>query len=162
MQLHETTFLYVIFSFFASCSIAPRTTTPNVVEDTEVENPPFEIIDLTITLWVAGKKESGKGYILKLILAQPFATLDSVIYANASGVWKTDDSSSKRAVNSANINEKKQHQNELILDVNPVEEYGNQPSKSPKDQVMIYYRYMNKPQRYIHKKPNIKSTLLYM
>ncbi len=162
MQLHETTFLYVIFSFFASCSIAPRTTTPNVVEDTEVENPPFEIIDLTITPWVAGRKESGKGYILKLILAQPFATLDSVIYANASGVWKTDDSSSKRAVYSANISEKKQHQNELILDVNPVEEYGNQPPKSPKGQVMIYYRYMNKPQRYIHKKPNIKSTLLYM
>ena len=71
MQLHETIFLYVIFSFFASCSIAPRTTTPNVVEDTEVENPPFEIIDLTITLWVAGKKESGKGYILKLILDNP-------------------------------------------------------------------------------------------
>ncbi len=71
LQLHETTFLYVIFSFFASCSIAPRTTTPNVVEDTEFENPPFEIIDLTITLWVAGKKESGKGYILKLILDNP-------------------------------------------------------------------------------------------
>ena len=58
---------------------------------------------------------------------------------------------------------KKQHQNELILDANPVKEYGNQSTpKSPKDQVMIYYRYMNKPQRYIHKKPNIKSTLLYM
>ena len=60
LQLHETAFLYVIFSFFASCSIAPRTTTPNVVEDTEVENPPFEIIDLTITLWVAGKKKVEK------------------------------------------------------------------------------------------------------
>ena len=68
----------------------------------------------------------------------------------------------KEAVYSANISEKKQHQNELILDANPVKEYGNQPSKSPKDQVMIYYRYMNKPQRYIHKKPNIKSTLLYI
>ena len=100
-------FLSIIFSFFASCSIAPRTTTPNVVEDTQVENPPFEIIDLTITPWVAGRKESGKGYILKLILAQPFATLDSVIYVNASGVWKTDDSSYKRAVYSANISEKK-------------------------------------------------------
>ena len=155
-------FLSVIFCLFASCSTAPRTTTPNVMEDTQVENPPFEIIDLTITPWIAGRKESGKGYILKLILAQPLPTLDSVLYANASGVWKTDDSSSKRAVYSANINEKKQHQNELILDVNPVKEYGNQPSKSPKDQVMIYYRYMNKPQRYIHKKPNIKSTLLYM
>ena len=71
LQLHETAFLYVIFSFFASCSIAPRTTTPNVVEDTQVENPPFEIIDLTITPWVAGRKESGKGYILKLILDNP-------------------------------------------------------------------------------------------
>ena len=73
---------------------------------THKSNPPFEIIDLTITPWVAGRKESGKGYILKLILAQPFATLDSVLYANASGVWKTDDSSSKRAVYCANINEK--------------------------------------------------------
>ncbi|MEC7084720.1 MAG: hypothetical protein VXW60_01135, partial [Bacteroidota bacterium] len=109
------------------------------MEDTEVENPPFEIIDLTITLWVAGKKESGKGYILKLILAQPLATLNSVIYANASGVWKTDDSLSKRAVYSANISKKKQHQNELILDAYSVKEYGNQPPKSPKDQVMIYY-----------------------
>lgn len=155
-------FLSVIFCLFASCSTAPRTTTPNVMEDTQVENPPFEIIDLTITPWVAGRKESGKGYMLKLILAQPFATLDSVLYANASGVWKTDDSSSKRAVYSANISEKKQHQNELILDADPVKEYGNQPPKFPKDQVMIYYRYKNKPQRYIHKKPNIKPTLLYM
>ena len=155
-------FLSVIFCLFASCSTAPRTTTPNVMEDTQVENPPFEIIDLTITPWVAGRKESGKGYMLKLILAQPFATLDSVLYANASGVWKTDDSSSKRAVYSANISEKNQHQNELILDADPVKEYGNQPPKFPKDQVMIYYRYKNKPQRYIHKKPNIKPTLLYM
>ena len=155
-------FLSVIFCFFASCSTASRTTTSNVVEDTQAENPPFEIIDLTITPWVAGRKESGKGYMLKLILVQPFATLDSVLYANASGVWKTDDSSSKRAVYSANISEKKQHQNELILDADPVKEYGNQPPKFPKDQVIIYYRYMNKPQRYIHKKPNIKSTLLYM
>ena len=155
-------FLSVIFCLFESCSTAPRTTTPNVMEDTQVENPPFEIIDLTITPWVAGRKESGKGYMLKLILAQPFATLDSVLYANASAVWKIDDPSSKRAVYSANISEKKQHQNELILDANPAKEYGNHPPKSPKDQVMIYYRYMNKPQRYIHKKPNIKPTLLYM
>tara|TARA_B100000900_G_scaffold141995_1_gene120355 strand:+ start:3748 stop:4146 length:399 start_codon:yes stop_codon:yes gene_type:complete len=132
------------------------------VEDTKVEKPPFEIIDLTITPWVAGRKESGKGYILKLILAKPFATLDSVLYVNASGIWKTEDSSSKEAVYSASISEKRQHQNELILDANPVKEYGNQIPKSPKDQVMIYYRYKNKPQRYIHKKPNIKSTLLYM
>ncbi len=155
-------FLSVIFCLFASCSTAPRTTTPNVMEDTQVENPPFEIIDLTITPWVAGRKESGKGYMLKLILAQPFATLDSVLYVNASGVWKTEDSSSKEAVYSANISEKKQHQNELILDADPVKEYGNQPPKFPKDQVMIYYRYKNKPQRYIHKKPNIKPALLYM
>ena len=155
-------FLSVIFCFFASCSTAPRTTTPNVMEDTQVENPPFEIIDLTITPWVAGRKESGKGYMLKLILAQPFATLDSVLYVNASGVWKTEDSSSKEAVYSANISEKNQHQNELILDADPVKEYGNQPPKFPKEQVMIYYRYKNKPQRYIHKKPNIKPTLLYM
>ena len=155
-------FLSVIFCLFASCSTALRTTTPNVMEDTQVENPPFEIIDLTITPWVAGRKESGKGYMLKLILAQPFATLDSVLYVNASGVWKTEDSSSKEAVYSANISEKNQHQNELILDADPVKEYGNQPPKFPKDQVMIYYRYKNKPQRYIHKKPNIKPTLLYM
>lgn len=155
-------FLSVIFCLFASCSTAPRTTTPNVMEDTQVENPPFEIIDLTITPWVAGRKESGKGYMLKLILAQPFATLDSVLYVNASGVWKTEDSSSKEAVYSANISEKNQHQNELILDADPVKEYGNQPPKFPKEQVMIYYRYKNKPQRYIHKKPNIKPTLLYM
>lgn len=155
-------FLSVIFCLFASCSTAPRTTTPNVMKDTQVENPPFEIIDLTITPWVAGRKESGKGYMLKLILAQPFATLDSVFYVNASGVWKTEDSSSKEAVYSANISEKNQHQNELILDADPVKEYGNQPPKFPKDQVMIYYRYKNKPQRYIHKKPNIKPTLLYM
>ncbi|MGB2184860.1 MAG: hypothetical protein ACPH18_05315, partial [Flavobacteriaceae bacterium] len=155
-------FLSVIFCLFASCSTAPRTTTPNVMEDTQVENPPFEIIDLTITPWVAGRKESGKGYMLKLILAQPFTTLDSVLYVNASGVWKTEDSSSKEAVYSANISEKNQHQNELILDADPVKEYGNQPPKFPKDQVMIYYRYKNKPQRYIHKKPNIKPTLLYM
>jgi len=155
-------FLSVIFCFFASCSTAPRTTTPKVMEDTQVENPPFEIIDLTITPWVAGRKESGKGYMLKLILAQPFATLDSVLYVNASGVWKTEDSSSKEAVYSANISEKNQHQNELILDADPVKEYGNQPPKFPKEQVMIYYRYKNKPQRYIHKKPNIKPALLYM
>ena len=162
LQGYETTFFSVIICLFASCSTAPRTTTPNVVEDTQVKNPPFEIIDLTITPLVAGRKESGKGYMLQLTLSQPFTTLDSVLYANASGVWKTDDSSSKRAVYSANISEKKQHQNELILDADPVKEYGNQPPKFPKDQVIIYYRYMNKPQRYIHKKPNIKPTLLYM
>ena len=100
--------------------------------------------------------------MLKLILAQPFATLDSVLYVNASGIWKTEDSSSIEVVYSANISEKNQHQNELILDADPVKEYGNQPPKFPKDQVMIYYRYKNKPQRYIHKKPNIKPTLLYM
>ncbi len=69
--------------------------------------PPFEIIDLTITPRVAGRKESGKGYMLKLILAQPFATLDSVLYFNASGIWKNEDSSTKEAVYSANISEKK-------------------------------------------------------
>ena len=74
----------------------------------------------------------------------------------------SEDSSSKEAVYSANISEKNQHQNELILDADPVKEYGNQPPKFPKEQVMIYYRYKNKPQRYIHKKPNIKPTLLYM
>ena len=57
---------------------------------------------------------------------------------------------------------KKQHQNELILDAIPVKEYGNQPPKSPKYQAMNYHQYKNKPQRYIHKKPNIKPTLLYM
>ena len=155
-------FLSIIFWLFASCSTASRTTTFNVLEDTQVETPPFKIIDLTITPWVAGRKENGKGYMLKLILAQPFAALDSVLYVNDSGVWKTEDSSSKEAVYFANIIEKRQHQNELIFDGDPVKEYGNQPPKSPKGQVMIYYRYKNKPQRYIHKKPNIKQTLLYM
>ena len=155
-------FLSVIFCLFASCSTAPRTTTPNVMEDTQVENPPFEIIDLTITPWVAGRKESGKGYMLKLILAQPFATLDSGLYVNASRKWKNENSSSKDAVYSGKKKEKNQHQNELILDADPVKEYGNQPPKFPKGQVMIYYRYNNNPQRYIHKKPNIKPTLLYM
>ena len=73
---------------------------------THKSNPPFEIIDLTITPWVAGRIESGKGYILKLILAQSFATLDSVLFANAPGVWKTDVLSPKEAVYSAKISEK--------------------------------------------------------
>ncbi|GIR81331.1 MAG: hypothetical protein CM15mP83_0570 [Flavobacteriaceae bacterium] len=72
---------------------------------TQKSKIPFEIIDLTITPWVAGRKESGKGYILKLFWPT-LCNADSVIYANASGVWKTDDSSSKRAVYSANISEK--------------------------------------------------------
>ena len=84
--------------------------------------------------------------MLKLILAQPFTTLDSVLYANAPGVWKTDVLSPKEAVYSARISEKKQHQNELTLEASSVKEYGNQPPKSLKDQVMIYFRYMNKLQ----------------
>ena len=113
---------------------------------THKSNPPFEIIDLTITLWVAGRIESGKGYMLKFILVQSFATLDSVLYANAPGVWKTDVLSPKEAVYSAKISEKKQYQNELTLDAKSVKEYENQPPKSPKDQVMFYFRYMNKLQ----------------
>ena len=114
---------------------------------THKSNPPFEIIDLTITPWVAGRIESGKGYMLKFILAQSFATLDSVLYANAPGVWKTDVLSPKEAVYSAKISEKKQYQNELTLDAKSVKEYENQPPKSRKDQVMIYFRYMNKLHR---------------
>jgi hypothetical protein len=39
-------FLSVIFCFFTSCSTAPRTTTPNIVEDKQVENHPNEILEI--------------------------------------------------------------------------------------------------------------------
>ena len=152
----------VILVLLSACSTAVRTSTPTVMGIVQVEKPPFTIIELSLTPWAAGREQGGTGYLLELTLEQPFTTLDSVIYKGNSAVWKRDTMQLEKARYTANIREKSPRYEELILDGDPIKEYGNTPPNRVSDQVAIFYRYRNKPQVYIHTKFQRKEPLLYM
>ena len=152
----------VIFILLSACSTAVRTSSPTVMGIVQVEKPPFTIIELSLTPWAAGREQGGTGYLLELTLEQPFTTLDSVIYKGNSAVWKRDTMQLEKARYTANIREKSPRYEELILDGDPIKEYGNTPPNRVSDQVAIFYRYRNKPQVYIHTKFQRKEPLLYM
>ena len=155
--------VYVVFLILLSaCSTSNRTTSPTFMGITQVEKPPFTVLELSVTPWAAGRKEGGTGYLLELTLAEPFTTLDSVTYKGNSVVWKREGMQVDLAKYTANIREKTPNQNELILDKDPIKEYGNTPPNRTSDQVAIFYRYRNKPQVYIHTKFQRKEPLLYM
>ena len=156
-------FIVLTVLLLLGCSSAQRT--PNVssfMGVTQVKKPPFTIIELSLTPWAAGREEGGTGYFLELTLAKPFTTLDSVIYKGNSAVWKRNTMQVDKAIYTANMQEKSTPQKELILDGDPIKEYGNTPPNRPSDQVAIFYRYRNKPQVYIHTKLQRKEPLLYM
>ena len=152
----------VIFILLSACSTAVRTSSLTVMGIVQVEKPPFTIIELSLTPWAAGREQGGTGYLLELTLEQPFTTLDSVIYKGNSAVWKRDTMQLEKARYTANIREKSPRYEELILDGDPIKEYGNTPPNRVSDQVAIFYRYRNKPQVYIHTKFQRKEPLLYM
>ena len=152
----------VIFVLLYACSTAVRTSSPTVMGIVQVEKPPFTIIKLSLTPWVAGREEGGTGYLLELTIAEPFTTLESVIYKGNSAVWKQNSMQVDKTIYTANIQEKSTPQKELILDGDPIKEYGNNPPNRTSDQVAIFYRYLNKPQVYIHTKFQLKEPLLYM
>ena len=152
----------VILVLLSACSTAVRTSSPAVMRIVQVEKPPFTIIELSLTPWVAGREEGGTGYLLELTLAEPFTTLDSVTYKGNSVVWKREGMQVDLAKYTANIREKTPNQNGLILDKDPIKEYGNTPPNRSNNQVAIYYRYRNKQQVYIHTKIQRKKPLLYM
>jgi hypothetical protein len=128
----------------------------------QVEKPPFTIIELSLTPWAAGREEGGTGYLFELTLTEPFTTLDSVTYKDNSAVWKQNSMQVDKTIYTANIQEKSTPQKELILDGDPIKEYGNTPPNRTSDQVAIFYCYLNKPQVYIHTKFQLKEPLLYM
>ena len=152
----------IIFVLLSSCSTAPRTTSSTVMGVTQVKKPPFTIIELSLTPWAAGREEGGTGYILALTLSEPFTTLDSVTYKRNSAVWKVYNMQVGKVIYKANIREKNSLQKGLTLDGDPIKEYGNTPPNRPSDQAAIFYRYLNKPQVYIHTKFQRKEPLLYM
>jgi hypothetical protein len=152
----------VIFILLSSCSTAVRTSSPTVIGIVQVEKPPFTITELSLTPWVAGREEGGTGYLFELTLTEPFTTLDSVTYKGNSAVWKYNSKQSDKPIYSANMQEKSTPQKELVLDGDPIKEYGNTPPNRKSDQVAIFYRYRNKPQVYIHTKFQSKEPLLYM
>ena len=152
----------VIFVLLSACSTAVRTSSPTVMGIVQVEKPPFTIIKLSLTPWVAGREEGGTGYLLELTIAEPFTTLESVIYKGNSAVWKQNSMQVDKTIYTANIQEKSTPQKELILDGDPIKEYENTPPNRTSDQVAIYYHYRNKPQVYIHTKFQRKEPLLYM
>lgn len=153
---------FVILVLLSACSTAARTSSPTVMGIVQVKKPPFTIIELSLTPWAAGREEGGTGYLLELTLSEPFTTLDSVIYKGNSAVWKRDTMQLEKARYTANIQEKNSRQKELILDGDPIKEYGNTPPNRTSDQVAIFYRYRNKPQVYIYTKFQRKELLLYM
>ena len=144
-----------------SCRLASQKPLPNSDRNTADKKPPFEIIDLTITPWVAGREEGGTGYHLKLTLTQAFPALDSVSYKHVTGVW-TLAKAAKGAVYTAKISEKRLLSKARNVDANPTKDYGNQLPNTTNDEVILYYHSKNKPRRYIHKNPHKKPTLLYM
>lgn len=153
---------FVILVFLSACSTAPRTTSSTVMGVTQVKKPPFTIIELSLTPWVAGREEGGMGYLLELTLTESFTTLDSVIYKGNSAVWKQNSMQVDKAIYTAKIQEKRTPQKELILDGEPTKEYGNTPPNRTANQVAIFYRFCNKTQVYIHTKFQRKEPLLYM
>ena len=152
----------LISVLLSSCSTAPRTTSSTVVGVTHVKKPPFTIIELSLTPWAAGREEGGTGYLFELTLSEPFASLASVIYKGNRAVWKRNTMQLDKAIYTANIQEKSTPQKELILDGDPINEYGNTPPNRTSDQVTILYSSRNKPQVYIHTKFQRKEPLLYM
>ena len=152
----------LISVLFSSCSTAPRTTSSTVVGVTQVKKPPFTIIELSLTPWAAGREEGGTGYLFELTLSEPFASLDSVIYKGNRAVWKRNTMQLDKAIYTANIQEKSTPLKELILDGDPINEYGNTPPNRTSDQVTILYSSRNKPQVYIYTKFQRKEPLLYM
>ena len=152
----------LISVLFSSCSTAPRTTSSTVVGVTQVKKPPFTIIELSLTPWAAGREEGGTGYLFELTLSEPFASLDSVIYKGNRAVWKRNTMQLDKAIYTANIQEKSTPLKELILDGDPINEYGNTPPNRSSDQVTILYSSRNKPQAYIYTKFQRKEPLLYM
>ena len=152
----------LISVLLSSCSTAPRTTSSTVVGVTQVKKPPFTIIELSLTPWAAGREEGGTGYLFELTLSEPFASLDSVIYKGNRAVWKRNTMQLDKAIYTANIQEKSTPLKELILDGDPINEYGNTPPNRTSDQVTILYSSRNKPQVYIHTKFQRKEPLLYM
>ena len=151
-----------ILILLSSCSTAPRTTSSTVVGVTQVKKPPFTIIELSLTPWAAGREEGGTGYLFELTLSEPFASLDSVIYKGNRAVWKRNTMQLDKAIYTANIQEKSTPLKELILDGDPINEYGNTPPNRTSDQVTILYSSRNKPQVYIYTKFQRKEPLLYM
>ena len=155
-------FCALILVLLSFCSTAPRTTSSTVVEVTHVKKPPSTIIELSLMPWAAGREEGGTGYLFELTLSEPFATLDSVVYKGNRAVWQRDTMQLDKALYTANIQEKSTPQEELILDGDPIKEYGNTPPNRTSDQVTILYSSRNKPQVYIYTKFQRKEPLLYM
>ena len=77
-------------------------------------------------------------------------------------MWKQNSMQVGKTLYTANMQEKSTPQKELVLDGDPVKEYGNTPPNRVSDQVAIFYCYRNKPQVYIHTKFQRKEPLLYM
>ena len=152
----------LILVLLSSCSTAPRTTSSTVMGVTQVKNPPFTIIELSLTPWAAGREKGGTGYLFELTLSEPFASLDSVVYKGNKAVWKRDAMQLDKAIYTANMLEKNTSQKELILDGDSIKEYGNTPPNRVSDHVAIFYSSRNKPQLYIHTKFQRKEPLLYM
>ena len=152
----------VILVLLSACSTAVRTSSPTVMGIVQVEKPPFTIVELSLTPWVAGREEGGTGYLFELTLSESFASLDSVVYKGNRAVWKRDAMQLDKAIYTANMREKNTPQKELILDGDSIKEYGNTPPNRVSDHADIFYRYRNKPQFYIHTKFKRKEPLIYM
>ena len=151
-----------ILVLLSSCSTVPRTTSSPAMGVTQVKKPPFTIIELSLIPWAAGREKGETGYLFELTLSEPFASLDSVIYKGNRAVWKRNTMQLDKAIYTANIQEKSTPQKELILDGDPIKEYGNTPPNRTSDQVTILYSFRNKPQVYIYTKFQRKEPLLYM
>lgn len=151
----------VFLILLSACSTAVRTSS-TVMGIAQVEKPPFTVLELSVTPWAAGRKEGGTGYLLELTLAEPFATLDSVVYKGYRAVWKRDNMQLDKAIYAANMQAKNTPKKELTLDGDSIKEYGNTPPNRTANQVAIFYRYRNKPQVYFHTKFQRKKPLLYM
>ena len=145
-----------------SCSTSSRVTQPIFMDVLQVENPPFEVRELSVTPWAAGRQEGGTGLLFKLTLSEPFATLDSIYYNGNTTVWKRDTSQPNAAVYTANQASKKHPKKNLILDGNSQKEYGNTPRIKPTNQAAIFYRKNNRPQVYLVTEIKRLPTINYM
>ena len=145
-----------------SCSTSSRVTQPIFMDVLQVENPPFEVRELSVTPWAAGRQEGGTGLLFKLTLSEPFATLDSIYYNGNTTVWKRDTSQPNAAVYTADQASKKHPKKNLILDGNSQKEYGNTPPIKPTNQAAIFYRKNNRPQVYLVTEIKRLPTINYM
>lgn len=152
----------VTLALLSACSSTARTTLPSFMGVTQVENPPFEVRELSVTPWAAGRQEGGTGLLFKLMLSEPFATLDSIYYSGNTTVWKRDTSQPNAAVYTANQASKKYPKKNLILDGNFQKEYGNTPPIKPTNQAAIFYRKNNRPQVYLVTEIKRLPTINYM